>query len=224
MVVESVLWPNRQVKEGYSTTAVLTKNDQIVQGFHASEDKQTLILRDPARDELIRIPIADIRARKEIGSVMPEGLTNGLTREELRDLIRFLADLGKPGPFRVPDRPLVRRWLTAPIKSVDEAAAATWIPKFATVAGELPPEDVTGWARFDVDVIKPGRFQLTFNDASGLGLYLDGARASVPQHDLSAGRHVFLVNVDRSERGGSGLRCQIDPAPGSTGELRIIDR
>ncbi|HLY10600.1 MAG TPA: HEAT repeat domain-containing protein [Planctomycetota bacterium] len=228
MVVESVLWPNRQVKEGYNTTAVLTKNDQIFQGFHASEDKQVLILRDPAKDELIRIPIADIRARKEIGSVMPEGLTNGLTREELRDLIRFLADLGKPGPFRIPDKPLVRRWLVADaatlVKSSEEAAALPWLPRFATVAGELPLEDVpaSGWVRFDVDVIKPGRFQLTFNNASGLGVWLDGARATVPQHDLKAGRHVVMLSVDRSEREGAGLRCQVDPSPGSAGELRLI--
>jgi putative heme-binding domain-containing protein len=224
MVIESVLWPNRQVKEGFNTTAVITKNDVIYQGFHASEDKQTLILRDPAKDELIRVPIAEIRARKEIGSVMPEGLTNGLTRTELRDLIRFLSDLGKPGPFRVPDRPLVRRWLTASIKSADDAASAVWLPKFATVAGELPLADLAGWARFDVDVLKPGRFTLTFNNATGLGVYLDNARASVPQHELAAGRHVFMVSVDRSERGGAGLRCQVDPAPGTTGEIRILDR
>jgi putative heme-binding domain-containing protein len=224
MVIESVLWPNRQVKEGFMTTAVITKNDVIYQGFHASEDKQTLILRDPARDELIRVPIADIRARKEVGSVMPEGLTNGLTRSELRDLIRFLSDLGKPGPYRVPDKPLVRRWLTASLKSVDEAGSVTWLPKFATVAGELPLEDVAGWVRFDVDVIKAGRFQLTFNNATGLGRYLDGIRATVPQHDLSAGRHVFLVSVDRTEREGSGLRCQVDPATGNGGELRLVDR
>ena len=224
MIVESVLWPNRQVKEGYNTTAVLTKNDQIFQGFHASEDKQTLILRDPAKDELIRIPISEIRARKEIGSVMPEGLTNGLTREELRDLIRFLADLGKPGPFRVPDKPLVRRWLTAPVRTLDEASSAAWIPRFATVSGELPLEDVAGWARFDVEVLKPGRFQLTFNNATGLGVYLDGARAAVPQHDLAAGRHVFWISVDRSERDGAGLRCQVEPAAGTAGELRVLDR
>jgi putative heme-binding domain-containing protein len=224
MIVESVLWPNRQVKEGYNTTAVLTKNDQIFQGFHASEDKQTLILRDPAKDELIRIPIADIRARKEIGSVMPEGLTNGLTREELRNLIRFLADLGKPGPFRVPDKPLVRRWLTAPVKSIEDAGSAVGIPKFSTVSGELPLEDIAGWVRFDVEVIKPGRFQLTFNNATGLGVYLDGARASVPQHDLAAGRHIFWISVDRAEREGAGLRCQVDNVPGTAGELRIIDR
>jgi putative heme-binding domain-containing protein len=224
MVIESVLWPNRQVKEGFNTTAVITKNDVIYQGFHASEDKQTLILRDPAKDDLIRVPIADIRARKEIGSVMPEGLTNGLTRAELRDLIRFLSDLGKPGPYRVPDRPLVRRWLTSGIKNVEEAATAVWLPKFAMVSGELPLEDVAGWVRFDVDVIKPGRFQLTFNNATGLGVYLDGTRASVPQHELNVGRHVFLVSVDRTEREGAGLRCQVDPAPGSAGELRVLDR
>jgi len=226
MVIESVLWPNRQVKEGFNTTAVITKNDVIYQGFHASEDKQTLILRDPARDELIRVPIADIRARKEVGSVMPEGLTNGLTHAELRDLIRFLSDLGKPGPFRVPDQPLVRRWLTAGLKSVEEAGGVPWLPHYATVAGLLPLEDLLpgSWARFDVEVIKPGRFQLTFNNATGLGVYLDGTRASVPQHELSAGRHVFLVSVDRSERGGAGLRCQVEPAAGSTGELRFADR
>jgi len=230
MVVESVLWPNRQVKEGFMTTAVITKNDVIYQGFHASEDKQTLILRDPARDELIRIPIADIRARKEIGSVMPEGLTNGLTRAELRDLIRFLADLGKPGPYRVPDRPLVRRWQTrtgsSRIKEPQEAAGGPWVPRFATVAGLLPLEDIpgAGWVLFEVEVLKPGRFQLTFNNASGLGVYIDGSRASVPQHDLDAGRHAILISVDRSERDGAGLRCQIDPVQGSLGELRIIDR
>ncbi|MBV8880085.1 MAG: HEAT repeat domain-containing protein, partial [Planctomycetaceae bacterium] len=229
MVIESVLWPNRQVKEGFNTTAVITKNDAIYQGFHASEDKQTLILRDPAKDELIRVPIADIRARKEVGSVMPEGLTNGLTRVELRDLIRFLADLGRPGPFRVPDKPLVRRWQTltgtTAIKSLKEAAGP-WVPRFATVAGLLPLEDIptAGWVQFEVEVLKPGRFQLTFNNASGLGIHVDGNRATVPQHELEAGRHVVQISVDRSERDGAGLRCQVDPAPGSTGELRLLDR
>ncbi|HZE97143.1 MAG TPA: PVC-type heme-binding CxxCH protein [Planctomycetota bacterium] len=230
MVIESVLWPNRQVKEGFNTTAVITKNDVIYQGFHASEDKQTLILRDPARDELIRVPIADIRARKEIGSVMPEGLANGLTRAELRDLIAFLAALGKPGDYRVPDKAIVRRWMVPAaleqVKSIEAASSLSWTPRFATVAGELPMADVgpAGWARFEVDVLKPGRFTLTFNSATGLGVYLDGTRASVPQHELAAGRHAFMVSVDRSERGGAGLRCQVDPAAGTTGEIRIVDR
>jgi hypothetical protein len=213
------------------TTAVITKNDQIYQGFHASEDKQTLILRDPAKDELIRIPIADIAKRKEVGSVMPEGLTNGLTRAELRDLIRFLADLGKPGPFRVPDKPLVRRWLVASgsarAKSFEDAASLTWLPKFSRVSGDLPLEDVgpAGWVRFEVEVLKPGRFHVMFNNATGLGIWLDGQRNSSSEVDLRLGRHVFTLSVDPSERDGAGLRCQIDPAPRSASELRIfVDR
>jgi putative heme-binding domain-containing protein len=228
LVIESVLWPNRQVKEGYMTTAVITKSDQIYQGFHASEDKQTLILRDPAKDELIRIPIAEIARRKEIGSIMPEGLTNALTRAELRDLIRFLADLGKPGPFRVPDKPLVRRWLAANaptrLQTIEETAGLAWLPRFSSVAGELPLEDVgaSGWVRFEVEVIKPGRFHLVWNNASGLGLWLDGRRTASPELDLEKGRHVFSIRVDPTEREGAGLRCQIDPAPGAASELRLI--
>ena len=228
MVIESVLWPNRQVKEGFMTTAVITKNDLIFQGFHASEDKQTLILRDPSRDELIRIPISDIARRKEVGSVMPEGLTNGLTRAELRDLIRFLADLGKPGPFRVPDKALVRRWLTAAaparVKAFEETSGLTWLPKFATVAGELPAGDVggSGWVRFDVEVLKPGRFHVMFNNATGLGVWIDGRRSSAAEIELEAGRHAVTISVDPTERESAGLRCQIDPAPGSSAELRMV--
>ena len=228
MVIESVLWPNRQVKEGFGSIAVITKNDQIYQGFHASEDKQTLILRDPAREDLIRLPVADIKARKDIGSVMPEGLTNGLTRAELRDLIRFLADLGKPGPFRVPDKPFVRRWLTASaparVKAIGETAGLPWLPRFSTVAGELPLEDTgrAGWVRFEVEAIKPGRFHLVFNNATGLRVFLGPEPLGSPEVDLPAGRHVFTISVDPTEREGAGLQCRIDPAPGSTGELRIL--
>jgi len=228
LVIESVLWPNRQVKEGFMTTAVITKGDQIYQGFHASEDKQTLILRDPSKDELIRIPISEIARRKEVGSVMPEGLTNALTRTELRDLIRFLADLGKPGAFRVPEKALVRRWLVASaptrVKTIEETSGLTWLPKYSTVAGELPLQDIaaSGWVRFEVEVLKPGRFHVMFNNATGLGVWLDGRRTSSPELDLEKGRHVVSISVDPTEREGAGLRCQIDPAPGAVSELRII--
>ena len=159
---------------------------------------------------------------------MPEGLTNGLTRPELRDLIRFLSDLGKPGPFRVPDKPLVRRWLvaggSARLKTFEEAASQTWLPKFSTVAGELPMEDLGpgGWARFEVEVLKPGRFHLMFNNAAGLRVWLDGQPPASPELNLEKGRHVMTLSVDRGERFDAGLRCQIDPAPGATAELRIL--
>jgi hypothetical protein len=42
-----------------------------------------------------RIPAGEIKSKREIGSVMPEGLTDGLTRKELVDLVRYLTELGR---------------------------------------------------------------------------------------------------------------------------------
>ena len=41
---------------------------------------------------------------------MPEGLADPLTRGELVDLVRFLSELGKVGPYSVSKARLVRRW------------------------------------------------------------------------------------------------------------------
>ena len=41
---------------------------------------------------------------------MPVGLVDGLTRAELVDLVRFLSELGKVGPYAVSKQRLVRRW------------------------------------------------------------------------------------------------------------------
>jgi putative heme-binding domain-containing protein len=216
LIVESVLWPNRQVKEGYNSTAVITKEDVIYQGFKVNEDKQTLVLRDPNQEQLLRIPIRDIKARKEIGSVMPEGLTSGLTRAELRDLIRFLADLGKPGPFRLPDRPLVRRW--------EEKVGEKWLPRYSTVAGELPLEDLAGASttvRFQVEVLQAGTFFFKSNRPEGL------APVNRPRLfeglELPVGRHPIEMTVNRQARNGTPLQMDITPAPGGSGELRILN-
>ena len=40
-----------------------------------------------------------IRRQKEVGSLMPTGLTDSLTHAEFLDLARFVSELGKPGPF-----------------------------------------------------------------------------------------------------------------------------
>ena len=41
---------------------------------------------------------------------MPAGLIEGLTRPELIDLVRFLSQLGKIGPFSVGTDRVLRRW------------------------------------------------------------------------------------------------------------------
>ena len=95
-IIGAVLEPNREVKEGFEAIEVMTKDGESYQGFRVRVDRTETVLRDPLQQREVKIPAAKIASQKTIGSLMPPGLVNGLTRAELRDLFRYLADLGKP--------------------------------------------------------------------------------------------------------------------------------
>ncbi|MDF1862974.1 MAG: c-type cytochrome [Verrucomicrobiales bacterium] len=93
LLIESVLWPQRQLKEGYFAVSVTTKGGDTWSGYREKEEAGTYFLRDTASGEIRTIPRLEISKLDNIGSLMPPGLTNGLSREELRDLIAYLATL-----------------------------------------------------------------------------------------------------------------------------------
>ena len=93
LLVESVLWPARQIKEGYEATTVVTKDGRVLSGFAHSEDKTVLRVRDLATGKIAPVQTAQIQQRTRGGTVMPPGLTASLTRAELRDLIKYLSSL-----------------------------------------------------------------------------------------------------------------------------------
>src|SRR4029077_17930236 len=88
---------------------VMTKSGDILSGVRVRQSDKELVLRDAARDEMI-IPLDSIEKKKEIGSIMPAGLADLLTDAEFLDLVRFMSELGKPGPYAVTAAPVVRRW------------------------------------------------------------------------------------------------------------------
>jgi putative heme-binding domain-containing protein len=96
LIVEAVLWPNRQVKEGYVATRVITNDGQILTGYKVGETDKELTLRDARSQQILRIARDNVDEIENAGSVMPEGLTAGMTDAELRDLVRFLSELGRP--------------------------------------------------------------------------------------------------------------------------------
>ena len=77
---------------------VVTKNGEDYQGYLVRETASELVLRDVLQNKEIRLRRDTIQEKKQNGSVMPNGLADLLTRAEFRDLIRFLSELGKPGP------------------------------------------------------------------------------------------------------------------------------
>lgn len=93
ILIESVLWPERQMKEGYFAVSVTTKDGETFSGYREREEDDVLYLRDTASQAEKAIARREIRALEDIGSLMPPGLTNGLSREELRDLVAYLASL-----------------------------------------------------------------------------------------------------------------------------------
>ena len=96
-VVESMLWPRRQVKEGYAACTVVTSDGKIRQGYKLAETPKEIVFRDPASTERFQVARADIDEIRQDGTLMPDGLTAAMSPAERRDLVRFLFDLGRTG-------------------------------------------------------------------------------------------------------------------------------
>ncbi|HEV7402181.1 MAG TPA: PVC-type heme-binding CxxCH protein [Chthoniobacteraceae bacterium] len=95
-IIGAVIEPQREVKESFEAVEITTKDGRLVQGYKVREANGELVLKDVAQGIETKFPKDQIAARREIGSLMPPGLLERLSREEQRDLFRYLSELGKP--------------------------------------------------------------------------------------------------------------------------------
>jgi putative heme-binding domain-containing protein len=93
-IVESLLWPKRQVKPDYFAVQVVTRNGRAIQGYRRGETDKQLILVEPGTDKQHRIHKSTIEERNDVGTLMPEDVAAALTPSQRSDLIRFLMELG----------------------------------------------------------------------------------------------------------------------------------
>jgi putative heme-binding domain-containing protein len=94
-IVGAILDPQKEIKEGFTSISVTTKDGEEYQGYQVRETKEELVLRDTLQNKEVRLRRASIQDKRASGSVMPSGLVDTLTREEFRDLVRFLSELGR---------------------------------------------------------------------------------------------------------------------------------
>jgi putative heme-binding domain-containing protein len=93
-VILNVLDPSVVVPEAWRLTQVITADGRVLAGAVAASDDRTLTLRTTAGEiQLDREEIDELITREQ--SVMPEGLWNGLSEEEVRDLVAYLASPGQ---------------------------------------------------------------------------------------------------------------------------------
>ena len=247
-IADSLLEPSKKIKEGYHTTVVTTKGGEVITGGLVRDADEELVLR--LADGQHRTIAANTITKKEVVpvSLMPPGLTATLRKDELVDLVRFMAELGKEGAYKVPARRLVRRWRVLPedgnishqLRRVGSStmlgddASLPWRPAYSTVAGELPLSELgvnhgfntdLSIAMFEIDVAVAGEIGFRFADPHGLQV-MAGKTAIAAEKEstasLTAGRHAIVVIIDRKSGRGSGLRVELFDVEGSDARATIV--
>jgi putative heme-binding domain-containing protein len=103
-LVESVVYPSKQIFDGFQQTVIRTTDGDAVEGIVKSETETEIELFDSSATRQV-VKKADIKSRKvsEL-SAMPEGLEQGMTQSQFADLIAYLESL-KEGGAAVPATP-----------------------------------------------------------------------------------------------------------------------
>ena len=86
----NIVNPSASVREGFTTTVVVTSDGRVLSGVLFEADKNVVILRtaDGTEATLARTDIDAMRSDSR--SIMPEGLLNGSSDQEVRDLFAYL--------------------------------------------------------------------------------------------------------------------------------------
>jgi putative heme-binding domain-containing protein len=216
-IAESVYLPNKQIKEGFHAIVLATTDGKTVTGIQVRESDREIVLRD-ANDKLITIAKKDIEQRGQAGSLMPSGVVEMMFEQERYDLIRFLSELGKPGPFDATKAQAAKLWRVLPVNNPEPAViervskadpALLWTSVPSMVSGGLPRAELEAIkgatkgiflaTRFDMP--KPGaaNFQLAMGNVRRM--WVDGKPVSFGKElrlNFDAGTHTMVLQAELS--------------------------
>jgi len=221
-LVESLLYPNRKIKEGYQAVVLETQDGQELSGILVRENNEQIDIRDVSNKE-IAVPKNNVKNRTMGGSLMPSGLIDNLSPQERIDLFRFLSELGKPGRFDASKGNVARFWKvrlgTHEVEQfgLDKVVAGDlnggeWQPAYSLVDGRLLRDAIQTTltqnkyaglvgiflgARFQLAHSGPARFKLS--DAPGAAVWIDGQSVggnSEVSTRLTAGTHTLVLRFD----------------------------
>ncbi|MDB6029309.1 MAG: hypothetical protein JWM68_5532 [Verrucomicrobiales bacterium] len=215
-LIESLLFPNLKIKEGYHTVILITKDEQEVSGVLQRETETEVVVRDSTGKE-ISVAKSNLQSRRNGASLMPSGLTDNLSSEQRTDLVRFMSELGKPGPYDASKGNVARAWKLFSVNATDAAGVikgelgnAKWEPIYTTVNGDLLREVLeerlkalagqTGDAVYASAKLQLARdadieFQLT---TKGTEVFVDGtplAQSADAKQHLSQGKHSVVIKI-----------------------------
>lgn len=92
-LLRALLTPNAAMEAGYRTFRVQLKDGDVQDGFLVSQTPETIVLRQPNREDQ-RISMNEVkRADFTRTSLMPEGLLDSMPEKDVRDLFAYLKTL-----------------------------------------------------------------------------------------------------------------------------------
>ena len=95
-ILESLVSPNAKIAEGFESLIVQTTAGKYRTGVLKRDDDKELVLLNPDNEpdkQLITIPKSEIKTRERGPSAMPENLHQSLSKQDMRNLVEYLASL-----------------------------------------------------------------------------------------------------------------------------------
>ncbi len=96
-ILKEILQPSAKINEKFQTVTLTLDSGKIISGLIVNETPQAIrVIENPlAKAEPIEIPVSEIETRqKSAVSLMPNGLLDKLTREEVLDLLAYIVARG----------------------------------------------------------------------------------------------------------------------------------
>jgi quinoprotein glucose dehydrogenase len=92
-ILESILFPNKQIAAGFESVLVEMNDGQAYAGIVKGQDDKELTLLAVEDGQVMKLKKSNIKKQVKGLSPMPDGLGNVLSKQDLRNLVEFLATL-----------------------------------------------------------------------------------------------------------------------------------
>lgn len=242
-VVNSILNPNLAIKEQFVTRVFLTADGGVVTGIVVDRDDTRVRVRD-ASGKLLTIPAADIEDEAEGKSLMPQGLTKFLTHDEFLDLARFIAELGKPGPYAIRTVPTMQKWrvlkspgesLLAEVPNVEiireqvlDLPASAWETVYGTARGDYPLAELASgekpavvYIQGEINVVDAGEIEFEITAPKGTAWWLDAEpfESAKITREIAAGVHRVTLRVPEA---AGALKLEVRKPSGSAANYTVV--
>lgn len=89
-LLESILYPSKKVAQGWETVALRTNDGDVIAGVFKGETDAEVTLEVPNQGP-VKVAKANIKSRQGGLSGMPDDIANTLSKQDLRDLVEYLA-------------------------------------------------------------------------------------------------------------------------------------